>query len=206
MNIFRIQVLFHKIFYIHHIKKAHLSEIRKYSELELVSLLQQKDKYAFEYLYDNYSGAVYGVISRMVDEKDVADDLLQEAFIKIWNNFASYDSSKGRLFTWIINLARNLTIDTLRSKSYRKQQKIYGDENTVDNLRDEKYGAESFDTIGLRKQVSNLKKDQKQVIDLAYFSGFTQDEISKQLGIPLGTVKTRMRTAIIELRKMLEYS
>jgi RNA polymerase sigma factor (sigma-70 family) len=183
-----------------------LTEVKKYSESELIELLQQRDGNAFEYLYDNYSSALYGVIIRMVEEKDVADDLLQDAFIKIWNNFTSYDSSKGRLFTWMINLTRNLTIDMLRSKSYRKQQKIHTNENAVNDLRDERYGAEKFDTIGLRKQLSSLKNDQREIIQLAYFSGFTQEEIAKHLGIPLGTVKTRMRTAIIELRKMLEYN
>ena len=183
-----------------------MAEVKKIEEHELVELLRQRDRQAFEYLYDNYSGAIHGVIFRMVEDKDLADDLLQDAFVKIWNNFTNYDSSKGRLFTWMLNLARNLTIDMLRSKSYRKQQKIHGDDNSVNNLRDEKYTAEKFDTIGLRKQLTHLKNDQKQIIDLAYFSGFTQEEIAKQLGIPLGTVKTRMRTAIIELRKMLEYN
>lgn len=171
-----------------------------------MELLKQKDMQAFGYLYDNYSPAIYGVIFRMVEEKDLADDLLQDSFVKIWNNFSSYDAGKGRLFTWMLNLARNLTIDMLRSKSYRKQQKIHRDENSVTNLRDERYTPEKFDTIGLRKQLALLKDDQKQIIELAYFSGYTQEEIANVLGIPLGTVKTRMRSAIIELRKILEYS
>jgi RNA polymerase sigma factor (sigma-70 family) len=177
--------------------------VKKYSEEELILSLQQKDQQAFSYLYDNYAPALNGVIFRMVEEKELAEDILQEAFIKIWDNFHQYDTSKGRLFTWMINLVRNLTIDTLRSKGYKKQQKISADENSVSNLSNNYSGSERFDTIGLRKYLENLKPEQRTIIDMAYFSGYTQDEIAKEIGIPLGTVKTRMRTAIIELRKML---
>jgi RNA polymerase sigma-70 factor (ECF subfamily) len=179
-------------------------EEKKYNEGELVLLLKNEDQKAFNYLYDNYSGAIYGVIYRMVENKELAEDILQDAFIKFWNNFKNYDPLKGRLFTWMLNIARNLTIDTLRSKDYKKQHKIYGTENSVNELSDKSRGIDRFDSLGIRKHLSYLKNDQKQIIDLAYFSGLTQDEISKELSIPLGTVKTRMRTAILELRKLLE--
>lgn len=183
-----------------------MGDTLKYSEEELVSSLVQKDQQAFSYLYDNYAGALNAVILKMVDNKELTEDILQEAFVKIWNNFENYDKTKGRLFTWMLNITRNLTIDTLRSKSFKKQQKISGDENSVSSMEDTKTGLDKFDAMGLRKQVSNLKEDQRFIIDLAYFVGFTQDEISKQLGIPLGTVKTRMRTAILELRKKIQYT
>jgi RNA polymerase sigma factor (sigma-70 family) len=170
----------------------------------LVAGLQQKDQQVFSYLYDHYAPALNAVIYRMVENRELCEDILQEAFVKIWNNFGSYDKSKGRLFTWMMNLTRNLTIDTLRSKSYKKQSKISGDENTVSNIKDNNSGIERFDSVGLVKQLANLKPDQKMIIDLAYFNGFTQDEISKQLNIPLGTVKTKMRTAILELRKYVQ--
>lgn len=176
----------------------------KYSEEELVTLLQKQDQQAFSYLYDNYAAALNGIIYRMVENRELAEDILQEAFLKIWNNFSSYDNGKGRLFTWMLNITRNLTIDTLRSKGYKKQSKISGDENTVSNLTDDGRVSERFDTMGIRKKLVDLKPEQRNIIDLAYFGGFTQDEISKQMGIPLGTVKTRMRSAIMELRKMLE--
>lgn len=185
---------------------AHLTEEKKYSEEELVLLLQARDQQAFSYLYDNYAAALNGIIYRMVENRELAEDILQDAFIKIWNNFSSYDTGKGRLFTWMLNLTRNLTIDTLRSKGYKKQGKISGDENSVSNYTDDSKIAERFDAMGLRKQLINLKPEQRTIIDLAYFNGYTQDEISKEMGIPLGTVKTRMRTAILELRKMLQYN
>lgn len=108
----------------------------KYSEEELVRLLINKDQAAFSYLYDNYSAILNGTIFKMVEDTALTEDILQEAFIKIWNNFASYDPTKGRLFTWMLNLTRNLTIDTLRSKGYRKQQLISSDENSVSNFAD----------------------------------------------------------------------
>ena len=166
--------------------------------------MQSEDQNAFSYLYDNYAAALNGTIYRMVEDVQLSEDILQEAFIKIWNNFKSYDSSKGRLFTWMVNITRNLTIDTLRSKGYKKQQKISQDENSVNTYQDNSFAADRFDSIGLRKQLASLKPEQKDIIDLAYFNGYTQEEISKQMGIPLGTVKTRMRTAIMELRKTMQ--
>ncbi|HRD58121.1 MAG TPA: sigma-70 family RNA polymerase sigma factor [Ferruginibacter sp.] len=179
-----------------------MQEVKKYSEEELVSALNMQNESAFAFLYDNYSGALNGIIMRMVDDVQLAEDILQEAFLKIWNNFRQYDSKKGRLFTWMANITRNLTIDTLRSKGYKKQQKISQDELAVTNINTGS-SATKIDQIGMWKQLAALKPEFKNLIDLAYFFGYTQEEISKQLDIPLGTVKTRMRSAINELRKMM---
>jgi len=175
----------------------------KYNEEELVGLLKNGDKAAFSYLYDHYSGALYSVIYKIIGKQELAEDVLQEVFVKIWNSFSSYDSTKGRLFTWMLNIARNHTIDTVRSKSYKKQSKIQNAENVVANVPNSRNETDKFDSLGLRKKVTLLKEDQRQVIDLSYFEGFTQEEISQQLGIPLGTVKTRMRAAILVLKKLL---
>ena len=182
-----------------------MEDTNKYNEEELVALLQSQDKQAFSYLYDNYAPALNNIIFRMVEDVALTEDILQEAFVKIWHNFTSYDKSKGRLFTWMLNLTRNLTIDMLRSKGYKKQSKISGDENSVNNLQDNSVTINKFDSLGIRKQLTNLKPEQRIIIDMAYFNGYTQEEIAKDLGIPLGTVKTRMRTAILELRKMLQH-
>lgn len=181
-----------------------METVKKYSEEELVYLLKNKDQNAFAYLYDNYSAVLFGVICKMLSDKELAEDVLQEAFVKIWNNFPGYDSSKGRLFTWMLNITRNLTIDTVRSKSFRNKSKIRHDENAVSNVSDKSNSSESFDALGIRKHLTLLKNDQKEIIELAYFRGFTQDEISKKLNIPLGSVKTKMRSAIIELRRVLK--
>ena len=174
-----------------------------YSEEELVSLLRKRDQIAFTYLYDNYCGALNGIIYRMVENEHLREDILQEAFVKIWNNFQQYDSSKGRLFTWIANLTRNLTIDTLRSKGYKKQQKISQDENSVSSFQDKSFSAEKYDTIGLRNQLSNLKPDQKIIIDLAYFNGFTQEEkqwLKTTRFIPISYISTFSTNRKVRLR------
>ena len=101
------------------------------SEEELVLALRNREKIAVEALYDMYSSSLYGVISRIVIDVPVAEDVLQETFVKIWHSFSSYSTDKGRLFTWMLNLTKNLTIDTLRSKGYKKQSKISKDENST---------------------------------------------------------------------------
>ena len=181
-----------------------MAETIKYDEEELIQLLKSSDQSAFEYLYDHYSGALNGVIFKIINDQHLAEDILQEAFVKIWNNISSYDSSKGRLFTWMLNITRNLTIDTVRSKGYKKQAKIQNSEIAVSYTSNNINENDKFDALGIRKQTLLLKEEQKRVIDLAYFEGFTQEEISKKLGIPLGTVKTRMRAAISVLKKLLE--
>ena len=132
----------------------------------------------------------------------MANDVLQEVFIKIFRQIDQYDSTKGRLFTWMINISRNAGIDTLRSKSYNTQKQNR-------ELTEHVYIAAGVtntetDKIGLRKIVSNLKEDHKVLVELAYFQGYTQDEISKLLNIPLGTVKTRLRSALIQLKEFLK--
>ncbi|MES2480032.1 MAG: RNA polymerase sigma factor [Bacteroidota bacterium] len=170
------------------------------NETELIAMLQSKDEKAFNYLYDNYSGALYGVILKVLNQEEIANDLLQEVFVKIWKNIDQYDSSKGRLYTWMLNIARNQAIDTLRSKRFQQDQKTTDIDNNVylnDNTRS---STNNTDILGLKKSVMNLKPEFRILVDLAYFQGFTQEEISKTLNIPLGTVKTRLRNAILELK------
>ncbi|RYY18981.1 MAG: sigma-70 family RNA polymerase sigma factor, partial [Sphingobacteriaceae bacterium] len=93
------------------------------SEEELINALQRQDKIAAEALYDMYSASLFGVIIRIVQNNEIAEDLLQESFVKIWNSFPSYSADKGRLFTWMVNIARNLSIDKIRSKDYKNQTK-----------------------------------------------------------------------------------
>jgi RNA polymerase sigma factor (sigma-70 family) len=175
-----------------------------YTETELVAALRTKDQHAFSYLYDHYAPALNGVVMKMIDDENLAQDILQDAFVKIWTNIPQYQKDKGRLFTWMLNITRNLTIDTLRSKGYKKQKKISGDENFVLSRDDGTNGENRYDGIGIKNRLAELTPDQRLLIDLAYFSGYTQDEISKETGIPLGTVKTRMRAAILSLRKLIQ--
>jgi len=172
-----------------------------YSEQELVALLQQREEKAFGYLYDNYSGALYGIVNSIVTDKEIANDVLQNVFVNIWRKIESYDASKGRLFTWMLNIARNAAIDEVRSKGFRDSQKNQSINENVD-ISGAVTGP-AVDDVGLRKVLTRLKGDLRVLIDLSYFQGFTHEEISKALNIPLGTVKTRIRSALIQLRTMI---
>ncbi|MGD1842142.1 MAG: RNA polymerase sigma factor [Thermonemataceae bacterium] len=173
-------------------------------EANLVSLLKRKDPKAFELLYDNYSGALYGVILKVLHNKALSEDILQDVFVKIWNNIEQYNTTKGKLYTWIINIARNTAIDKLRSKSYKQEEVNRGIDDTP-TLHD--HGSfstkQSTDAIGLGRWVERLKEEHKIIIDLIYFKGYTQSEVAKELEIPLGTVKTRVRSALNHLKELI---
>jgi len=173
-----------------------------YSEQELTAALKAKDEQAFSYLYDHYSGSLYSIILQIVKSPEVANDILQEVFISIWRKIESYDPVKGRLFTWMLNISRNASIDMLRSKNYQNSQK---NQEITDNV----YGSNqvsqtSIDSIGLSKFLGKLRPEQRVLIELAYFKGYTHDEIAQIEEIPLGTVKTRIRSALLQLRDFLK--
>jgi RNA polymerase sigma factor (sigma-70 family) len=178
-----------------------LETLKKYSEPELVMLLKQRQQNAFSYLYDNYCGALLSVVSGIVTDNDLANDVLQEVFVKIWRQIESYDDTKGRLFTWMLNIARNASIDWVRSKGHQNSQ--HTKELTEVNYVSAGSTEMNSDYIGLRKVVHKLKEEYKVLVELSYFQGYTQDEISKMLDIPLGTVKTRLRSALIQLRQVI---
>lgn len=178
-----------------------MPELKKLSEADLVWQLRRRYQSAFVYLYDYYAGALLSVISAIVIDKELANDVLQEVFVKIWKQAENYDDSKGRLFTWMANIARNAAIDTTRSKNFKNSQKNRELTETV-------YTSEEIsiqipvDRIGIRKMVHQLNDAQKVLVELSYFQGYTQDEIAKMLNIPLGTVKTRLRAALIQLKQL----
>jgi RNA polymerase sigma factor (sigma-70 family) len=175
-----------------------------YTEQELVSLLKDRDSKAFGYLYDNYSGALNSIILQILNDVELANDVLQEVFINIWKKIESYDSTKGRLFTWMLNIARNASIDLLRSKSYQNSQKNRSLSDNVDVWIKSPASEIDVDNIGLKKVLEKLKEEHRTLIELAYFKGYTHEEIAEIETIPLGTVKTRIRNALIQLRGHLE--
>jgi RNA polymerase sigma-70 factor (ECF subfamily) len=175
---------------------------QKLSEEELVRLLKNGDKAALGILYDNYSAALFGVILRITDSQENAEDVLQEVFVKIWNNINSYDRAKGKLYTWLINIARNSAIDSLRAKDYKVKSKIRSLDNSVGIINRQYHVSTQADHIGLKTLVEKMKPEYKLLIDKLYFEGYTQKEASKELNIPLGTVKTRIRAAIGQLREI----
>jgi RNA polymerase sigma factor (sigma-70 family) len=176
-----------------------------YTELELVAALKERDNQAFAFLYDHYSGALYGIIRQIItDNVELAGDVLQEVFINIWRKIESYDQTKGRLFTWMLNIARNASIDTVRSKSYQNAQKNQELPENVYKGASNQTTQQNVDNIGLKKVLEKLKPEHRVLVDLAYFKGFTHEEIAELMTIPLGTVKTRIRNALLQLREYLK--
>jgi len=167
-------------------------------------MLKQRDEQTFSYLYDNYSGSLYGIINGIVSDKETANDVLQDVFLNIWEKIEFYDPVKGRLFTWMLNVARNAAIDKIRSKGYRDSQKNQPFPENVDTNIGGIVTQPKMDEIGLKKMITKLKSEQRILIDLSYFQGFTHEEIAKTLNIPLGTVKTRIRSALTQMRTMLD--
>jgi len=180
-----------------------LSRKRKISlsEEELVLALRHREKIAVEALYDMYSASLFGVISRIINDTPVAEDVLQETFVKIWNSFTSYSSEKGRLFTWMVNIARNLAIDKIRSKDFKNQNKNQELEINVTFIDEQRNTVYKPELLGIKELVETLKPEQKSILDLVYFKGYTHVEAADELGVPLGTIKTRLRMAIVQLRK-----
>jgi len=170
-------------------------------EETLVMGLKAGDKAAIDRLYKMYAGALFGIITRIVKFDEVAEDVLQDTFLKIWRSIDQYDSSKGRLFTWMANLAKNTAIDQIRSKHYSNAVKTDDLADKLEVLDHKNHIQLNPDAIGIKQLTLNLKPEQKKIIDLFYFEGFTHVEVAEQLNIPLGTVKTRIRQAIIELRQ-----
>ena len=163
--------------------------------------LRNRDKIAIEALYDMYSSSLFGVISRIIVETAAAEDVLQETFVKIWHSFSSYSTEKGRLFTWMVNIARNLAIDKIRSKDFKNQNKNQELENNVTFIDEQRNTVYKPELLGIKDLVQTLKPEQKLILELVYFKGYTHVEAADELGIPLGTIKTRLRMAIQQLRK-----
>ena len=178
-----------------------MTETKTYTEDGLIDALKKHDNDAFAYLYNNYKGALFTVIRQIIPDIENAGDVLQEAFIMAWKNIDKYDAGKGRLFTWLFNVTRNCAINTTRSKIYKTQLKNDSINNYVNYVDEKESQVLNINQIGLRKQVHQLRIDYKNVLELSYFNGFTHEEIAKILNIPSGTVKTRLRNALIELRK-----
>ncbi|WP_026450144.1 RNA polymerase sigma factor [Aequorivita capsosiphonis] len=170
---------------------------------DLIIAMQNGDEKAFSRLYSMYSQAIYGIIYSIVLDEKIAEELLQDVFIKVWNNAKTYSVNKGRFFTWLLNIARNTAIDATRSKAFKNSRKNLSTTNFVDILSSSDSLNKKTNAIGIKKFVNALKPACIKIIDLLYFKGYTQAEASKTLEIPLGTIKTRNRTCIKDLRVMI---
>jgi len=170
----------------------------KLDENELLDMLRRQDRKAFNYLYDNYSDALYGVVLKVVRTEEIAQDLLQDIFVKIWKNVEKYNPEKGRLFTWMLNIARNTSIDYLRVN----RLEIQDIDSSVYAVEQNQTIYNELDSKELKEIVSRLKPEQQQLIEMVYWGGYTHEEAAQRLDMPLGTVKTRVRNALRDLRKI----
>ena len=170
----------------------------------MVAALQRKERSALEYLYDHYAGALLGVISRIIKKDELAEEILQDVFLKIWDRIDSYDAAKGKLFTWMLNIARNQAIDKTRSKEFSKGKKTDDIQNLVSKVDRSEYTEQKIEGIGMGEVLKQLPEEQRFVIDQHYLKGYTQAEMAEEFNLPLGTVKTRMRLAMKGLRNILK--
>jgi len=189
---------------------AESHRMRNDEDLRLLRRIVQRDQSALSELYDRYSSLIYTMVLRIVKASDEAEDVLQELFMQIWDKAAMFSESKGSVYTWIVTIARRKAIDRLRSKdSLRKG--VSAEEEHIMNIPDAAYQTNpmhaaisaEYEKL-MRSSLAALSQEQRAVIELSYFDGYTQVQISEKLGVPLGTVKTRMRQGMIRLRDHLK--
>jgi RNA polymerase sigma-70 factor (ECF subfamily) len=181
-----------------------MSKVERLADEELMPLIGAKDPDAFEVFYDRHGGVAYSLAYRVVGERGAAEDVTQEAFISIWRSGARYDAARGSVRTWMLGIVRNRAIDFLRSKSGKAPKLDFDD----DSILEHRPAEELTDSEALRRETANevrgaldeLPGEQAKVIQLAYFGGFSHSEIASVLGVPLGTVKGRMRLGLEKIR------
>lgn len=169
------------------------------TEQTIINLLKAGDKKALHLLYQHYSNSLYGVILKITINESLAQDALQETFIKVWKNGKIYDPKKAKLFTWLYRIARNTAIDKLRSYNKRYHREIQIDTSNVYILPSTSLNQ---DVLDLKTHIKKLEKKYQIILNALYFEGMTQQEASDELDIPLGTVKSRLKIGLRELRKI----
>ncbi|PNQ75331.1 RNA polymerase subunit sigma-70 [Hanstruepera neustonica] len=170
-------------------------------EKQIVSLLAKSDKRAISLLYENYADSLYGVISKVLTDQDLAQDALQETFIKVWKKAKSYDASKAKLFTWLYRIAYNTAIDKVRSYNNKNSKEIQIETSTVYRLTADSINQ---DVLDIKKHLETLDEKYQIVINALFFEGMTQQEASDELEIPLGTIKSRLKIGLRELKKIYD--
>ncbi len=168
-------------------------------EKDIIQLLKVGDKKALNLLYDNYSNSLFGVAFKITNDEALAKDALQESLVKIWKNSSKYDPKKAKLFTWLYRITRNTAIDKLRSYNNRHSKEVQIENSNVYNVQT---ASLNQDVIDLKEHVAKLEQKYKIVLNALFFEGMTQQEASDELDIPLGTIKSRLKIALRELRKV----
>ena len=174
------------------------------SDILLLKAIAARDEAALAQLYDRYRTILFGLLMRILNNREEAEDVLQETFLQVWRKAADFDENRGRPFTWLVTLARSRGIDRLRTLASRERVAEAGAREVSDQISDAATDAFKSEQRGLvNKALAQLPDEQKRPLMLAYFDGLTQSEIATRLGAPLGTVKTRMRTGLTNLRELL---
>ncbi len=168
-------------------------------EKHIVELLGERDEKAISLLYDNYANTLYGVAYKVVKDEELAEDVVQESFIKIWKKADSYDPTKAKLFTWLFRITRNTAIDKLRSLSTKTDKEIQIDVSDVYNLGEKSISPEHID---VKQHLDKIEPKYRIVLEALFFEGMTQQEASEELDIPLGTIKSRLKIGLREMRKI----
>jgi RNA polymerase sigma-70 factor (ECF subfamily) len=168
-------------------------------EKDIVYLLERGDKKAITLLYENYADSLYGVIQKIISDEDTAQDVLQETFVKIWRYAKKYDSSKAKLFTWLYRIAYNTAIDKVRSLKNKTTKEVQIETSSVYKITTNQL---NDDVLDIQKHLSTLEEKYQIVINALFFEGMTQQEASEELDIPLGTIKSRLKIGLRELKKI----
>lgn len=171
------------------------------TEHQIINLLQRSDKRALNLLYENYSHSLYGVILKVTQNEKIAEDALQETFIKVWKNSKKYDPKKAKLFTWLYRIARNTAIDKLRSFNNRFHKEVQIDKSNVYILPVKSLNQ---DVLDIKDHLGRLEEKYQIVLNALFFEGMTQQEASDELEIPLGTIKSRLKIGLRELKKIYD--
>jgi RNA polymerase sigma-70 factor (ECF subfamily) len=180
------------------------NESAQVSDVDLLHAVARGDEAALARLYDAYRVILFGLLVRILNSREEAEDILQDVFIQVWRRAKDFDEKRGRPFTWLVTLTRSRAIDRLRSLGARQRLAVAAEQNHPEQASDA-----LSDTLKVaqqeivRRALAELPEEQRDTLVLAYFEGLTQTEIASKLGAPLGTVKTRMRSGMIKLRGLL---
>ncbi|WP_222983556.1 RNA polymerase sigma factor [Flagellimonas meishanensis] len=168
-------------------------------ERHIVSLLAEKDDKAISLLYENYGDTLFGVAFKVLKDEELAQDVLQESFIKIWKKADTYDASKAKLFTWLFRITRNTAIDKLRSINNKADKEVQMEVSNVYKIGVDSIKPEHLD---IQENLDKIDPKYRIVLEALFFEGMTQQEASEELDIPLGTIKSRLKIGLRELGKI----
>ena len=172
------------------------------NDIELLKAVAGGDDAALGQLYDRYRLILFGLLMRILNNREEAEDVLQEVFLQVWRRAKDFDENRGRPFTWLVTLARSRGIDRLRSLASRERVAVAEANERTEEVSDAASDAIKSERLGVvNSALADLPEDQKRPLMLAYFDGLTQSEIATKLNVPLGTVKTRMRSGMMKLRE-----